>query len=91
MKSSRSFFERQIVKQTSIANNNGYTKSIEFNLIPGVSKDVFISDLKSGSGNELEFKFKALYSSSALAVNNFSIVKMNLDTFSFLDWNCQLI
>ncbi|MEN3972307.1 hypothetical protein WJS89_06465 [Sphingomicrobium sp. XHP0235] len=40
-------------------------------LIPGVHPDAFVADLMAGAGNELEGKFRAPHSSSALAVNAF--------------------
>lgn len=51
---------------------HGYVASVEDNLLPGISLDMFQKDLERGSGNELEGKFKAVHSSSALAVNTFS-------------------
>ena len=53
----------------------GYVESVEDNLLPGVSLDMFQDDLEGGSGNELEGKFKAVHSSSALAVNCFAPFK----------------
>lgn len=50
---------------------NGYVSRAELNLIPGVRLDDIRADLEQGSGNELEGKFRAAYSSSALAVNTF--------------------
>ena len=50
----------------------GYLKKWEDNLLPGIEIDDFESDMKGGSGNELESKFKAVHSSSALAVNSFA-------------------
>lgn len=41
------------------------------NLLPGVVSTDFEADLRQGSGRELEGKFRAAHSSSALAVNSF--------------------
>ena len=53
----------------------GYVKRVEDNLLSGVKLEMFQDDLKGGSGNELETKFMAVHSSSALAVNTFSPFK----------------
>lgn len=53
----------------------GYVDSIENNLLPGITPDMFESGLASGSGNEMESKFKAVHSSSALTVNTFTPFK----------------
>ena len=58
----------------------GYVTRIEDNLVPGVSIDLFLNDLEQGSGNELERKFKAVHSSSALAVNVFSYWKRQISS-----------
>lgn len=56
---------------------SSHTKFSEDNLISGVEENDFWTDLSDGSGNELvdsgktPAKFCAIYSSSALAVNNF--------------------
>ncbi len=50
---------------------SGYAPSPELNLLPGVRLDDLQADLSQGSGNELEGKFRAAHSSSALAANTF--------------------
>ena len=82
----RKQFEKEIIKKSDVHNTNGYVRNNEDNLIDGVSLDLFHNDLMQGSGNELISKFNALYSSSALAVNNFAIVKKALKGFSFLGY-----
>jgi hypothetical protein len=52
--------------------DEGYVRSIEDNLIPGVTADQFKDDLDKGDGNELKAKFKAAHSSCALVVNCFA-------------------
>lgn len=52
--------------------DGGYVGSFPDNLLPSVSIDDFEADLRSGDGNELETKFRAAHSSSALAVNTFA-------------------
>lgn len=52
--------------------DGGYIASFHDNLLPGVLVDDFVADLQSGDGNELETKFRAAHSSSALAVNTFA-------------------
>jgi restriction endonuclease-like protein len=51
---------------------NGYVQSFRDNLVPLISTADFEADLSAGNGNELETKFRAAHSSSALAVNCFS-------------------
>ncbi len=51
--------------------DRGYAASAERNLVPGVRMDEIQADFAQGSGNELEGKFRAAHSSSALAANTF--------------------
>lgn len=83
----RKLFEQVIIKNSDRPNKNGYVLNNSDNLINGLSVDLFYDDLMQGSGNELISKFNALYSSSALAVNNFAIVKKHIKDFSFLDYS----
>lgn len=78
------FFKDRIIEQINISNDNGYVSTISENLIDGIDEKLFEDDFQKGSGNELKSKFKALYSSSALVVNNFAIIKNLKDSFSFL-------
>ena len=50
----------------------GYVREVTKNLLPTVCLADFEADLRAGDGNELEGKFKAVHSSSALAVNVFA-------------------
>ena len=50
----------------------GYVREFTENLLPTVRLADFEADLRAGDGNELEGKFKAVHSSSALAVNVFA-------------------
>jgi hypothetical protein len=52
-------------------NEAGYVSDFGQNLLPGVIAADFEADLQQGSGRELEGKFRAAHSSSALAVNSF--------------------
>lgn len=83
----RKLFEQVIINKSDRPNKNGYVLNISDNLIGGVKVDLFHNDLMQGGGNELISKFNALYSSSALAVNNFAIVKKHRIDFSFLDYS----
>jgi hypothetical protein len=58
-------------------NEKGYVGSVSQNLVEGVYLDDFESDLRQGDGNEMEVKFRAAHSSSALAVNTFAPFKKN--------------
>ena len=51
--------------------DRGYVPHFSDNLLPSVRPDDFEADLRSGDGNELGSKFRAVHSSSALAVNVF--------------------
>lgn len=57
------------------ADAQGYVERSEQNLIAGIRMDQCESDLRHGKGNELHTKFRALHSSSALAVNSFGRFK----------------
>ena len=50
---------------------NGYAARPEWNLVPGVRLEDIQADFLQGSGSELEGKFCAAHSSSALAANTF--------------------
>ncbi len=85
--STRKLFEKVIVKKSDRPNKNGYVLNNSDNLTNGIHIELFRDDLMQGSGNELISKFNAIYSSSALAVNNFAIVKKLLKDFSFLGYS----
>lgn len=53
-------------------NANGYTEDFRDTLLTGVSPEDFEADLSAGDGNELQTKFRAIHSSSGLAVNCFA-------------------
>jgi hypothetical protein len=55
----------------------GYVTNINQNLVEGVCLADFEADLRQGDGNEMEGKFRAAHSSSALAVNTFAPFKAN--------------
>src|SRR4051812_19328016 len=50
----------------------GYVTDFEANLLPGVRSVDFEADLRDGAGSELDKKFMAAHSSSALVVNCFA-------------------
>ena len=50
----------------------GYASAFQDNLLSQVSPNDFEMDLRAGDGNELDTKFRAAHSSSALAVNCFA-------------------
>ncbi len=62
----------------------GYVSAPEENTLPGVKLRQFASDLEQGDGNELEGKFRAAHSSSALAVNCFAPFKDSIADLSLL-------
>jgi len=58
-------------------NERGYAPSTELNLIPDVRMEDIRADFTQGTGNELEGKFRAAHSSSALAANTFGPWRKN--------------
>lgn len=66
----------RLVPQVAL-NEKGYVSEASQNLIEGVRLDDFEADLRQGDGNEMETKFRAVHSSSALAVNTFVPFKAN--------------
>ena len=64
--------------------DHGYATRPEANLLPGVRLDDVRADLEQGSGNELEGKFRAPHSSSALAVNVFGPWRLRPETLPLL-------
>lgn len=62
----------------------GYVSKPEENLLPGVCLDHFKEDLSNGGGRELERKFLAVHSSSALAVNSFCPFKDHPEALTVL-------
>ena len=61
-----------------LLDGRGYTSSYADNLLPSVIISDFDADLRQGSGDELTVKFRALNSSSALAVNGFGPFRRHL-------------
>ena len=54
----------------------GYVPNPSENLLDGISLQDIEADFRQGDGNELEGKFRAAHSSSALAANNFAPFKL---------------
>jgi hypothetical protein len=57
-----------------VPDSKGYRDTVEANLIQAVTPELWIAarkDLEGGKGSELDRKFRAAYSSSALVVNTF--------------------
>ncbi len=59
----------------AVLDEKGYVSEAAQNLIEGVRLVDFEADLRQGDGNEMEGKFRAAHSSSALAVNTFAPFK----------------
>ncbi len=74
------------MQNSKINHKNGYVEKLTDNLAEGIDPKIFLDDLNKGKGNELKRKFKAIYSSSALAVNNFAIVKTYRQNFSIFGY-----
>ena len=62
----------------------GYAVRAELNLVPGVRLEDIQADFAQGSGNEMEGKFRAAHSSSALAANTFGPWRKNPQALSLL-------
>jgi hypothetical protein len=67
----------------AVVDGKGYVADATQNLIEGVTLTDFEADLRQGDGNEMEGKFRAAHSSSALAVNNFAPFKHHLNDLKF--------
>lgn len=65
--------------------SKGYVKCFRDNLVPSVCTEDFEEELGKGDGNELECKFRAAHSSSALAVNSFGPFKRQIADLKILD------
>ncbi len=65
--------------------SKGYVKSFRDNLVPLVRVEDFKEELRKGDGNELDGKFRAAHSSSALAVNSFGPFKRRIAAMKVLD------
>ena len=65
-------WERFKEKSISTIDKNGYVLTPQENLLPGINLADFEDDYMQGSGNELEGKFLAVHSSSALVANTFA-------------------
>jgi hypothetical protein len=63
----------------------GYVACIADNLLPGVESRHFVGHFENGDGRELDWKFLAVHSSAALAVNAFARFKDNLGHLSLAD------
>lgn len=79
------FFKEIITEKSNLRNVKCYVKENKDNLIEGVTLNLFQKDLEEASGHEFESKFRAIHSSSALAVNSFAIIK-NKSAFEFLGY-----
>ena len=64
--------------------DRGYASRAELNLLPGVRLEDVQDDLAQGSGQELDGKFRAAHSSSALAVNTFGPWRKNPQALALL-------
>lgn len=65
-----------------VVSSSGYVGNWVDNLVPGIEPKWFEADLAQGDGRELEKKFKAAHSSSALVVNSFARFKPVPSLFS---------
>jgi hypothetical protein len=61
----------------TVLDEKGYVREASENLIEGVHLGDFEADVRQGDGNELAGKFRAVHSSTALAVNTFAPFKAN--------------
>ena len=68
-----------------VLNDKGYVADFQDILLPIVSPEDFEADLSAGNGNELQTKFRAVHSSSALAVNAFAPFRQRMGDLALLD------
>jgi len=68
-----------------VLDQKGYVRSPEKNLLADIDIETFERNLSDGSGNELESKFLAVHSSSALAVNTFAFCKVKPQSLMLCD------
>ena len=69
---------------TVTLDSKGYTPRLRDNLLPAVRVGDFEKDLRQGDGNELDNKFRAAHSSSALVVNCFAPFRRHIGDLSLL-------
>jgi hypothetical protein len=74
-------------KPEVVLNSQGYVRDPSDNLLDGVRLEDIEADLRQGDGNELDTKFRAAHSSSALAVNNFAPFKRRPGELSLVGMN----
>ena len=70
-----------------LTDGKGYVADAALNLIGGVELSDFEADVRKGDGNEMAGKFRAVHSSTALAVNSFAPFKRHLGTLNLLNTN----
>ena len=63
---------------TVVLNRAGYVDVASDNLVPSVRLEDFEADVRGGAGAELKGKFRAVHSSTALAVNVFGPFRRRL-------------
>lgn len=68
-----------------VLDDKGYAADFRDTLLPMVSPEDFEADLSAGNGNELQTKFRAVHSSSALAVNAFAPFRRRIGELALLD------
>jgi hypothetical protein len=62
----------------------GYVLEVKDNLVEGVDADLIKQDYDNGSGQEWDYKIKAVHSSAALAANTFGFFKDKHDALELL-------
>jgi hypothetical protein len=76
-------FSRQ--RPSVVLDDKGYAAESRDILLPMVSPEDFEADLNAGNGNELQTKFRAVHSSSALAVNAFAPFRRRIGPLAMPD------
>lgn len=72
-------------KPTITVNDKGYAEFLQDNLLSAIAVEDFKADLQAGDGKELEGKFRAAHSSSALVVNSFAPFRTQIADLRLLD------
>ena len=66
-------------RPAALLDAKGYVPDFHDTLLPLVMPEDFVADLEAGDGNELQTKFRAVHSSSGLAVNTFAPFRRRIE------------
>jgi hypothetical protein len=88
LKRARMALARRLQETSGLTlDSKGYVAHWKQNLLPGIDPQWCEAELEEGAGKELAGKFRAAYSSSALAVNTFARLKTACRDLTVGDWS----